>query len=345
MFLWKNTFKPHYRLKNQIVWLLHTQEFEFYMRHQQTLAKSSFLSGIGLHSGHPTSLAIHPAPSNTGVIFVKHLAGHFQTCPATISCLGQTDHCTTLQANDFQIQTVEHILGALAGLEIDNAYVELQGSEIPAGDGSAAPFVDILQQCGISIQEEPRTYLKIVQPISVEDKYRSITVLPSALPHITYFIDFPHPLIQQQEYHHSCTALEFQKNIAGARTFAFRQEVEFLWSRGLGLGGSLYNTIVFSDTGLVNEDGLRFPNECIRHKVLDLIGDLSLLGLPIIGHVIAKCAGHALHTQLIQTILNNPDKWIILNAGEIEKERVLNGNAFSTSTVRPPELQPAFHSL
>lgn len=315
------------------------------MRSQQTLAKSSFLSGIGLHSGNPASLAIHPAPPNTGVVFVKHVDDHFQSCPATISFLGQTDHCTTLQASDFQIQTVEHVLGALAGLEIDNAYVELQGTEIPAADGSAAPFVDILQQCGILPQEVPRTYLKIVQPISVEDKQRSITVLPAALPQITYFIDFPHPLIEQQEYRHSCTPHEFQKNIAGARTFAFRKEVEFLWSRGLGLGGSLYNTVVFSDSGLVNEDALRFRDECVRHKVLDLIGDLSLLGIPVIGHFIAKCAGHALHTQLIQTILKNPDKWIILNAGESGKEHILNGNTWPASTIDLPELQPAFLSL
>lgn len=315
------------------------------MRHQQTLAKSSFLSGIGLHSGNHASLAIHPAPPNTGVVFVKHVGDHFQSCPATISFLGITDHCTTLQATDFQIQTVEHILGALAGLEIDNAYVELQGTEIPAVDGSAAPFVNILQQGGILTQEEPRTYLKIVQPISVEDEQRSITVLPSPLSQITYFIDFPHPLIQQQEYRHSCTPHDFQKNIAEARTFAFRKEVEFLWSRGLGLGGSLDNTIVFSDTGLVNEEELRFPNECVRHKVLDLIGDLSLLGLPIIGHFIAKCTGHALHTQLVQTILQNPDKWILLNAGQTKKDHILNMKTVTTSTIQPPELQPAFHSL
>jgi UDP-3-O-[3-hydroxymyristoyl] N-acetylglucosamine deacetylase len=319
--------------------------YRFLMRHQQTLAKSSFLSGIGLHSGNPASLAIHPAPPNTGLVFVKHVADQIQSCPATISFLGQTDHCTTLQSLDFQIQTVEHVLSALAGLEVDNAYVELLGSEIPAADGSAAPFLDILHQSGILTQEEPRTYLKIVQPISVEDGQRSISVLPSALPQITYFIDFPHPLIQQQEYHHFCTPHEYGKNIAKARTFAFRKEVEFLWSRGLGLGGSLHNTVVFSDTGLVNEDNLRFSNECVRHKVLDLIGDLSLLGIPIIGHFIAKCAGHALHTQLVQAIIQNPDKWIVLNAGETEKDHILNGKASSTSTLHLTELQPAFHAF
>jgi UDP-3-O-[3-hydroxymyristoyl] N-acetylglucosamine deacetylase len=321
------------------------RDLNIFMRLQQTLAKSAFLSGIGLHSGNPTSLAIHPAPPNTGVVFVKQMADRVQSCPASISFLGQTDHCTTLQAKDFHIQTVEHVLGALAGLEIDNAYVELQGTEIPAADGSAAPFVGILQQCGITTQEEPRTYLKIVQPVCVEDEQRSITVLPSALPQITYGIDFPHPLIQQQEYRHGCTPYEFEKNIAGARTFAFKKEVEFLWSRGLGLGGSLYNTVVFSDTDLVNEDELRFPNECVRHKVLDLIGDLSLLGIPVIGHFIAKCAGHKLHTQLVQAIIQNPDKWIILNAGDSGKDYILNKNSFPDSKIDLPELQPAFHSL
>ena len=315
------------------------------MRHQQTLEKATFFSGIGLHSGNPTSIAIHPAPVNTGVVFVKHAADQIQSCPAVIPFLGQTDHCTTLQSDDFHIQTVEHVLSALAGLEVDNAYVELLGSEIPAADGSAAPFIDLLHQSGILTQEKPRRYLKIIQPISVEDGQRSISVLPSALPQITYLIEFPHPLIQQQEYHHFCTPYEYGKNIAGARTFAFRKEVEFLWSRGLGLGGSLHNTVVFSDTGLVNNSGLRFSNECVRHKILDLIGDLSLLGIPIIGHFFAKCAGHALHTQLIQTIIQNPDKWIMLNGGETGQNCILNGKTSSSSTLPLPELQPAFHAL
>lgn len=315
------------------------------MRHQQTLAKSSFLSGIGLHSGNPVSLAIHPAPPNTGIVFVKHARDRFHLCPANISYLGNTDHCTTLQTMDFQIQTVEHVLSALAGLEIDNAYVELQGREIPAADGSAAPFVDLLHQGGIHIQEELRTYVKIIQPMRVEDGRRSITLLPSALPRITYVIDFPHPLIQQQEYRHNCTPHEFHKNIARARTFAFKKEVEFLWSRGLGLGGSLHNTVVFSDDGLINEDELRFSNECVRHKILDFIGDIALLGMPVIGHFIAHRAGHFLHTQLIQAILTNPDKWIMLNAGTLEKEHLLHGNTLPASALSLPELQPAFHSL
>jgi UDP-3-O-[3-hydroxymyristoyl] N-acetylglucosamine deacetylase len=315
------------------------------MHQQQTLSKAGFFSGIGLHSGKPTSIAIHPAPTNTGIIFVKQEGNQVLSCPATIQYLGQTDHCTTLQSADFQIQTVEHILAALAGLEIDNAYIELQGNEIPAADGSAAPFVELLEGCGRTPQEEPGSYIKIVQPIHVQDEQRSIAVLPSALPRISYDIDFPHPLIQQQNYEHSCTPTEFTRNIAAARTFAFRQEIELLWSRGLGLGGSLYNTVVFSESGLVNEEELRFMNECVRHKVLDLIGDLSLLGFPVIGHIQAKRAGHLLHTQLVQAILDNPDKWILLNAGKTNKSRILDRTASTPTSTYLPELQPAFLSV
>ncbi len=315
------------------------------MRNQQTISKSAFLSGIGLHSGNPSSIAIHSAPANTGIVFVKHVENSIQSCPANIAYLGQTDHCTSLESDTLQVQTVEHVLSALAGLEIDNAYVELQGQEIPAADGSAQPFVDILQESTIVSQDAPRSYIKIVEPITVQDGRRSITVAPAALPSISYFIDFPHPLIQQQEYVHSGTALDFQKNIASARTFAFRKEVEFLWSRGLGLGGSLHNTIVFSDIGLVNEEELRFTDECVRHKVLDLIGDLALLGIPVIGHFTAKYAGHTLHTQLVQAIKDNPDKWILLNSNPSATAPFLNGHPYITTHPHMPELQPAFHSL
>ena len=315
------------------------------MHKQQTLIKSGYISGIGLHSGKPTSLALHPAPPDTGILFVKQVDDHVVSCPATIQYLGNTDHCTTLQSADFQIQTVEHILSALAGLEIDNAYIEIQGNEVPATDGSSAPFVDMIEECGITQQEEPRNYIKIIQPIHVENGQRSITVHPSALPRMSYVIDFPHALIQQQTYQHSCTPQEFRKNIAAARTFAFRQEVEFLWSNGLGLGGSLHNTVVFSESGLVNDEELRFQNECVRHKVLDLIGDLSLLGFPVIGHVEAKRAGHLLHSQLMQTILDNPDKWILFNAGTTSQSQILNGTIATSPIPSLSELQPVFHSV
>ena len=311
------------------------------MQHQHTLSRSTSLSGVGLHSGHQATLTLHPAPVGTGVVFYQKATGEVHTCPAYIKHLRPTDLCTTIGINGFQIQTVEHVLSALAGLEIDNAYLELDGNEIPAVDGSAAPFVEVIQSAGVVKQDQLRTYLKIVHPISVGDDSRSLTVYPSPLPKISYSIDYPHPLIQQQTYTHDCSITEFQKNIAAARTFAFKHEVEYLWSRGLGIGGSLENTLVFSDTDLMNDTGFRFNNECVRHKVLDLLGDLSLLGMPVIGHFVADRGGHSLHAQLVKAILDNPDSWILLNAGQEEKATLLN----TTSPVlngTTPHPQPAY---
>ena len=294
------------------------------MRNQKTLAHPTTLSGVGLHSGQPATLTLHPAPVDTGVVFYQKTSKAIHSCPAYIHHLRPMDLCTTIGLNGFQIQTVEHVLSALAGLEIDNAYLELDGNEVPAVDGSAAPFVNLIQSVGSIDQDQPRTYLKIVRPLSVGNESRSLTVYPSALPKISYSIDYPHPLIQQQTYIHDCSTTEFQKNIAGARTFAFRHEVEFLWSRGLGIGGSLDNTLVLSETGLMNEKGFRFRDECVRHKVLDLIGDLSLLGIPIIGHFVADRAGHNVHAQMVKAILENPDAWILLNTRDEDQSTKFN---------------------
>lgn len=311
------------------------------MRNQQTLAYSISLSGVGLHSGQPTTLTIHPAPVNTGVVFYQRTINEIHSCPASINHLRPMDLCTTIGLNGFQIQTVEHLLSALAGLEIDNAFLELNGNEVPAVDGSAAPFVERIQSVGAIKQDRPRTYLKIVQPLSVGSDTRSLTVYPSILPKISYSIDYPHPLIQHQTYIHDCSTVEFERNIAGARTFAFRDEVELLWSRGLGIGGSLDNTLVFSDTGLMNETGLRFHDECVRHKVLDLIGDLSLLGIPVIGHFVANRAGHSVHAQLVKAILDNPDAWILLNASDEERSTLFKtASPFLTPASQTP--QPAY---
>jgi UDP-3-O-[3-hydroxymyristoyl] N-acetylglucosamine deacetylase len=294
------------------------------MRNQKTLAHPTSLSGIGLHSGQPATLTLHPAPADTGVVFYQKTTNAVHSCPAYIKHLRPMELCTTIGLNGFQIQTVEHVLSALAGLEIDNAYLELDGNEVPAVDGSAGPFVNLIQSVGAVEQDLPRTYLKIVRPLSVGNDSRSLTVYPSALPKISYSIDYPHPLIQQQSYVHDCSVKEFQKNIAGARTFAFRQEVELLWSKGLGIGGSLDNTLVLSETGLMNESGFRFHDECVRHKVLDLIGDISLLGVPVIGHFVAHRAGHSVHAQMVKAILESPDAWILLNTSDEERSTMVH---------------------
>jgi UDP-3-O-[3-hydroxymyristoyl] N-acetylglucosamine deacetylase len=227
-----------------------------------------------------------------------------------------TELCTAISGNGFQVKTIEHILAALAGLNIDNVYVELDAGEAPIMDGSAAHFVRLIRSAGIVSQSRLQPYLKITRPLEVVDGARRVRIEPSSTPKITYSIDYNHPLIQTQSYVYEHSAHAFEREIADARTFGFLKEVEALWARGLGQGGNLDNTIVLSQDGILNESGLRFANEFVRHKILDLIGDFSLLGIPFIGHLIAERSGHAIHTRLVQQILAHPDSWVLLNPDE-----------------------------
>lgn len=207
-------------------------------------------------------------------------------------------------------------MAALAGLEIDNLVVEVHGGELPVMDGSAAPFVRLIRSAGILPQGRRRPYLKITQPIEVTEGGRHVRIEPSSTPRITYSIHYEHPLIKKQSYEYEYSPAAFEQEIAHARTFGFLHEVEALWSRGLAKGGTLENTVVLSEIGVVNESGLRCPDEFVRHKVLDLIGDFSLLGFPFIGHITANRSGHALHTRLVERILEEGDKWVLLNHDE-----------------------------
>jgi UDP-3-O-[3-hydroxymyristoyl] N-acetylglucosamine deacetylase len=227
-----------------------------------------------------------------------------------------TELCTAISGNGFQVKTIEHILAALAGLDIDNVYVEVDAGEAPVMDGSAAHFVHLIHSAGIVPQSRRQPYLKITRPLEVVDGARRVRIEPSSTTKITYSIHYNHPLIQTQTYAYEHSAHAFEREIADARTFGFLQEVEALWARGLGQGGNLDNTIVLSQDGILNESGLRFANEFVRHKILDLIGDFSLLGVPFIGHLIAERSGHAIHTRLVQQILTHPDSWVLLNADE-----------------------------
>lgn len=283
---------------------------------QQTIEETISASGVGLHSGRPSKISLSPAPVDSGIVFRRKVNSHVETCQASIRNLRSTELCTVVGSNGFQIQTTEHVLSALWGLGIDNAFIDIDSEEVPAMDGSAAPFAKLIRLAGVLSQERPRTYLKIVEPIHIGEGKREMSILPSPFPKITYTIDYDHHLIRQQTYEHAWSTVDFETNIAQARTFAFSHEVEALWARGLGQGGSLDNTIVFSDAGIMNEEDLRFPDECVRHKVLDLIGDLSLLGIHVIGHIVAKCSGHQLHTQLVQAILDNPEAWTLVGPPE-----------------------------
>ena len=286
------------------------------MRVQQTLANSVSCAGVGLHSGQPVTLTLRPAAPNTGVVFVNRNGKDGASLAASIEHLVPTELCTAISGNGFQVKTIEHILAALAGLDIDNVYVEVDAGEAPVMDGSAAHFVRLIRSAGIVAQNRRQPYLKITRPLEVTDGARRVRIEPSSTTKITYSIHYNHPLIQTQTYLYEHSVHAFEREIADARTFGFLQEVEALWARGLGQGGSLDNTIILSQDGILNESGLRFANEFVRHKILDLIGDFSLLGVPFIGHLMAERSGHAMHTRLVQQILNHPDSWVLLNGDD-----------------------------
>lgn len=286
------------------------------MRSQHTIAETISCSGVGLHTGQRVTLTLRPAPPDTGTVFLVRNGSSHTALDASVENLASTELCTAISGQGSQVKTIEHILAALAGLEVDNVYIELDAGEVPVMDGSAGPFVQMVRAAGIIPQHRPQPFLKITQPIEVVDGSKRIRIEPSATPRITYSIQYNHPLIQTQSYSYDHSVSAFERDIAGARTFGFLHEVEALWSRGLAKGGSLDNTIVLTRDGILNTSGLRYQDEFVRHKVLDLIGDIALLGVPFIGHLIAERSGHALHTRLVEQILRQPDKWVLLNLHE-----------------------------
>ncbi len=303
------------------------------MRYQQTLAAPVTCSGVGLHSGQPATITLKPAPPNTGVVFINRNGQAGSSLAASIEHRVPTELCTAISGNGFQVKTIEHVLAALAGLEVDNVYIDVTAGEVPVMDGSAGPFVRLIQSVGIVPQSRKRQFLKIMAPMEISEGSKYVRIEPSSTPRITYSIHYDHPLIQTQTYVHDCSVKGFEHHIADARTFGFLHEVQALWARGLGQGGTLDNTVVLSEDGIVNETGLRFTNEFVRHKVLDLIGDFSLLGMSFIGHITAQRSGHALHTRMVQHLLEQPDKWVILNAD--------SATTAEPRAVSIPRLQPA----
>ncbi|HKY70924.1 MAG TPA: UDP-3-O-acyl-N-acetylglucosamine deacetylase [Nitrospira sp.] len=286
------------------------------MRQQQTLSNPIGCTGVGLHTGNPVTLTLRPAPVDTGVVFVNRNGHAGATLAASVDHLVATELCTAISGNGFQVKTIEHVMAALAGLNVDNVFVDIDAAEAPVMDGSSAPFVQLIQTAGVVCQNRRQSFLKITRPLEIVDGSRRIRIEPSSTPRITYTIQYHHPLINTQTFSYEHSAYAFETEIAGARTFGFLQEVEALWARGLGRGGNLENTVVLSQDGILNESGLRFSDEFVRHKVLDLIGDFSLLGLPFIGHLIADRSGHALHTRLVRQILDHPECWVLLNADQ-----------------------------
>ena len=266
--------------------------------YQKTIRKPVSVNGIGLHSGKPVGVTIGPAPPNSGIVF--RIAGHVEPIPAAPESVVDSHYATTVGRNGTRVQTVEHLLAAAAGLGIDNLDVAVDGAEIPAADGSAKPFVALLTAAGRAVQSAPRRHIVIPHPIRVGTGGRWIHIVPSDTFRISYTLDHDHPAIGTLAL--SCVPSErmFVEDFAPARTYGFLKDLGQMRREGLARGGSLENAVVLGKRGVLN--GLRYRDEFVRHKILDLIGDLALLGRPVVGHVIARNGGHDLNFQLVLEI-------------------------------------------
>jgi UDP-3-O-[3-hydroxymyristoyl] N-acetylglucosamine deacetylase len=281
------------------------------MRPQRTLRRPITCAGIGLHSGNKVALSLKPAAADTGVHFKRSDLGGLEV-PAAVNHVGDINYATGLTRDAVRVDTVEHLLAALVSLGVDNVIVELNSPEVPIMDGSAAPFVYLIQEAGVKQLASPRRYLKVLRPIALSRGDKRIALYPSDHFKVTYSIAYDHPLLRHQSRTVRVTEDSFVEQIAPARTFTFLKEVEMLRQQGLALGGSLENAVVIGDTGILN-NALRFDDEFVRHKILDVIGDMALVGHPIVGHLVAHRGGHALHTAFAAMVLEEADAWKLVD--------------------------------
>jgi UDP-3-O-[3-hydroxymyristoyl] N-acetylglucosamine deacetylase len=281
------------------------------MSQQQTIRRSTSCAGIGLHSGRKVTLSLKPAPADFGVRFRRSDLDGFEV-PATVEHLGGINYATGLTRDAVRIDTVEHLMAALASLGIDNAIVELNSPEVPIMDGSAAPFIYLIQEAGVKPLAASRRFIKILKPIALSHGDKRIALYPSDHFKVTYSIAYDHPLLRQQSRTMRINESVFIDDIAPARTFTFLKEVEQLRQHGLALGGSLENAVVIGETGVLNS-ALRFADEFVRHKILDAIGDLALLGHPVIGHLVAHRGGHGLHTAFAAQVMAERSSWALVD--------------------------------
>lgn len=281
------------------------------MIRQRTLKNTIRATGVGLHSGEKVYLTLKPAPVDTGIVFCRTDLNPPVHIPALAENVGETTMSTTLVKGEVKVDTVEHLLSAMAGLGIDNALIELSAPEVPIMDGSASPFVFLIQSAGLQEQDAPKKFIRIKREVSVEEGDKRATFLPFDGFKVGFEIDFNHPAIQK---HAQVASVEFSstsfvKEVSRARTFGFMRDIEYLRAHNLALGGSLENAIVVDEQGVMNEDGLRYEDEFVKHKILDAIGDLYLLGNSLIGEFRGHKSGHALNNHLLRALLAQPDAW------------------------------------
>ena len=281
------------------------------MINQRTLKNVIRATGVGIHSGEKVFMTLRPAPVNTGIVFRRVDLDAPAEVPAFATCVGDTSMNTTLEHDGVRVSTVEHLMSAFAGLGIDNAYVDLSNAEVPIMDGSAGPFVFLIQSAGIEEQSAAKRFIRVLEPVEVrvEDKWARLDPFDGF--RVSFKIDFNHPVFKS---HQSFASVDFSttsylKEIARARTFGFMRDIEFLRERNLVLGGSMDNAVVLDDYRVLNEDGLRYEDEFVKHKVLDAIGDLYLLGHPLIGAFSGYKSGHHLNNLLLRELLERTSAW------------------------------------
>lgn len=282
-------------------------------------------SGLGLHSGVQVNIRLVPAPPDTGFVFLRTDLGGFEI-PASAEFIAHCTYATTLMKNGVVLSTVEHLLAALRGAGVDNAFIEVDNLELPIMDGSSEVFSAMIADAGTVQQNEARKALQIREKVSVEQGNRNISIEPGERLTIDCTIDFTHPAIGRQQRSFAMQNGSFGHEISGARTFGFTHEIEMLRKANLIRGGSLDNAIVLGEEGMLNESPLRMHDEFVRHKILDIVGDLALLGLPLLGHVVAERSGHVLHAALMTKLLRNREAWeiveqqLIVDSGQLTAE-------------------------
>ncbi len=301
-----------------VIYCVH-QTYDFPLTHEQTIRSAVECSGVGLHSGAPVRMRILTAKAGTGIVFRRTDLDGFEI-EAVSRNVARVSYATSLMKQGVLLSTTEHLLAAIYSCGIDNIYIDIDSIEIPILDGSAEPFMQMLEHAGVRKLRRKRRYLKVLQPLEVEEGDRRIGIYPADEFRVRCYVDFPHPLVGQQEVEMVVSPDTFRHLLARARTFCFERDIEPLRSMGLIRGGSLENAIVLTNDGVMNGP-LRFPDEFGRHKALDLIGDLALAGLPLLARVEAYKAGHALHTQLVSRLLADPSLWTITTAETTPVER------------------------
>lgn len=277
--------------------------------HQRTIAQEIFCSGIGLHSGKVVNLSLVPAPVNHGIKFVRKDLPDNPTISARFNCVVDTSLATVIGSDGVIVSTIEHLMACFAGLSIDNVIVELDSYEVPVMDGSAGPFAQMIIDAGIQEQEASRHFFVLREAIVLEENGKYVGAYPDTTFKITCNIEFEHPLIRKQTCSVEVLDHVFEREISNARTFGFLREVEYMKNYGLARGGSLDNAVIVDDKDILNKDGLRYRDEFVRHKLLDCIGDFSLLGMPILAHIVTHKSGHAFNHAFLEKFFNKKESW------------------------------------